>query len=87
VNAPGYLSLPKRTQDKLELLWKEADKKGALCINKTDEYIDYPEEETPTQEEAQLMCFGCPVRALCKQVAREADVTYGVWGGEVYNEQ
>lgn len=85
--APGFAPLPEGTKEKLELLWDQAEKKRAPCIGKQSEFIDYPEGEEPSPQEASKMCFGCPVRALCKQVAKETNATYGVWGGEVYSEQ
>jgi hypothetical protein len=32
-------------------------------------------------QKAKAICKGCPVRAACLQMALDADIQYGIWGG------
>lgn len=82
--SPGWQGQNPETRKKFRGLIEGAVEKRVPCLNKPDEWIDYPEDDPPSKEEAAGMCFGCPLRMQCLQVARETGATYGVWGGEVF---
>lgn len=85
--SPGWNHQTPEVQRKFRDLINGAVEKQVPCLNKPEKWVDYDEDNPPDRWEANKMCFGCPLRALCKQVARETGVTYGVWGGEVYSER
>lgn len=65
-----------------ELRVKATDLKNpAKCLGKADQYSG---DELPTDREAQIMCSGCPLVALCSEYAETAHVAHGVWGSRVY---
>jgi WhiB family redox-sensing transcriptional regulator len=38
-------------------------------------------------QKAKAICKGCPVRAACLQMALDADIQYGIWGGLTEHER
>lgn len=83
--APGWNgNSPKARRLQTELR-DQIHEKGANCDGNPAKWVDY--ETPPTPAEARQMCFGCPVRALCKQYADEANVSWGVWAGEIRDEE
>lgn len=84
--SPGWNDQTPEVQKKFRDLINGAVEKQVPCLNKPERWVDYDEDHPPSAQEANEMCFGCPLRALCKQVAKDTEVTYGVWGGEVYSE-
>lgn len=44
-------------------------------------FVRYEEEGLPTAEEAEAMCAGCPVLALCKEYGDIGKFGSGIWGG------
>lgn len=79
-----YFHISKKAQEKYGRLSLAVAQKGAYCDGKPEQYVDYDEENIPTDEQAAQMCFGCPVRQQCEEFAKEAKVNWGVWHGEVY---
>jgi hypothetical protein len=65
-------------------LWKAYRSNDPKCLNREDLYIDYEEENTPTAEQAYLMCEGCPVLVECARMANAYKPPLGVWGGSVW---
>lgn len=35
---------------------------------------------------AKTVCFGCPVKDLCRQIADSDPYARGVWGGRIYHD-
>ncbi len=52
------------------------------CLNRPDLFVDYV--IPPSAEEAEELCDGCPLFALCRASARRAKPAWGVWGGVAY---
>lgn len=50
------------------------------CMDKPERYVDYI--IPPTEDEAEALCAGCPMRALCAEFAAATKPGTGVWGGE-----
>ena len=41
-------------------------------------------EEIPTDEQAEEMCFGCPLLDICREYAQNERPTIGIYGGQVW---
>ena len=58
------------------------------CAGKSELYTNYDDPrnlmDTPSDEEAELMCAGCPLLALCRDYADKAHPAFGVYGGVIY---
>ena len=60
---------------------------AALCAPKKDPELWFPDatlapyERRIAIQKAKSICKGCPVRAGCLQIALNADIQYGIWGG------
>lgn len=58
------------------------------CAGKSELYTNYDDPrnlmDTPTDEEAELMCSGCPVFLKCDTYAQVAHPAFGVYAGKVY---
>lgn len=49
------------------------------CYEKPELYSDYP--ENITQDEAEVLCYRCPLLKKCYDFAIASEVAWGVWGG------
>lgn len=85
--APGWEPHDKTTQDKFRELINKSIELKVPCLNNPEKWTDYPEVETPTPEEAKILCYGCPLQALCLDYARGSSATCGVWGGKVFTQE
>lgn len=79
--APGWRGETNRARAAYKKLLDAQEESPYNCKDRTEEFVDYG--EPPTDEEAQEMCFGCPLRKVCGDYAQAANVTWGVWNGEV----
>lgn len=52
-----------------------------LCVGRWEEFTEYDEEHTPTEEQAAEMCDGCPLLDICRQSAKKERPEWGVQGG------
>lgn len=64
----------------LKDLWLEAGSKGANCLNREEEFRG---DTLPTDEEAALMCAGCPSWGKCDLYRKLAHPAWGVYAGHV----
>lgn len=72
----------KGSQHPLERLHEAVNEQGANCVGRSDVFTDY--DEPPTELQAQIMCYACPVFDLCKQYAESGHPAWGVWAGTVH---
>ena len=73
-----YLRLPSAEARKLlDELWRSPDRN---CEGRGEEFSG---DDLPTDEEAQLMCAGCPMMKLCESYRTEAHPSWGIWAGKV----
>jgi len=85
-----YLSVRKNAEkawevfDKALTLASRTGRKVPKCDGKSGLYSDYGDDSVPTQEDAELMCAGCPLLKQCEAFARLERPTHGVWAGQVY---
>ena len=77
----AYLQLRPEASHALKKLWDEAPKKGALCLNREEEFRG---DKLMTDAVAQLECVQCPVLDLCRKTAEAQHPAWGTWGGNVY---
>ena len=49
------------------------------CYDNPDPYVDYPEDIGV--DEAEQMCYGCPLLKQCYDFAVANNTTWGIWGG------
>lgn len=58
------------------------------CTDREDDFLnwDAPGRQAPTDEEAVVMCQGCPIFAECSDYATRAR-PFGVWAGVVYGRE
>jgi len=64
------------------LLDKMADLEENGIVRKCgDDYWSYTEQEDLTVDEAEELCYGCPLLKLCYDYAVADDISWGVWGG------
>lgn len=54
---------------------------SAKCKDNPGPYMDWEDENPPTQAEADAMCSGCPLQKACPNYAIAAQEQHGVWGG------
>lgn len=52
-----------------------------LCLNRSDEFVDYPVGQHPDEQGAAEMCADCPLLDVCNLNARQQAPAHGVWGG------
>jgi hypothetical protein len=52
------------------------------CFNKPEIYQDYT--HSPSPEQAEEMCVGCPIFAECREFGEVTKPGGGVWGGIAY---
>lgn len=74
-----YLQQSPKASRLLVELWQRVSEENAPCVGKAE----WTADELPTDREAQVLCAPCPLLALCGEYAREAHVSFGVWGGTV----
>ena len=61
-----------------------------LCKGSPEKWMDYGKDRIPTENQALLMCHGCPLMQACANSAiaqNESDPmqpAWGVWAGEVW---
>lgn len=79
-----YLMLGKRAQRANEALWESYKKAEPKCLNNPAPYIDYAEENTPSQSDAYMLCKGCPILVECGRFANAYKPPVGVWAGQVW---
>lgn len=77
-DSPHARRLQRQLRDKIHEV-------GANCVDDPGKWVDY--EVPPSSEEARAMCFGCPVKTLCRQYADAANVSWGVWAGEIRDQE
>jgi hypothetical protein len=46
-----------------------------------DNYWAYTEQENLTADDAEELCYGCPLLKLCYDYAVADEISWGVWGG------
>ncbi len=49
------------------------------CHQRPELYADY--EVAPSEERAEWLCAGCPLRTLCRDFGNATKPGWGVWGG------
>ena len=54
----------------------------AACKGHDPELWFPPKGQTHIALEAQIICFGCPVRKECKDYKEATASAYGMWAGE-----
>lgn len=58
------------------------------CAGKSELYTNYDDPrnlmDVPTDEEAEIMCAGCPLLELCGDYADKAHPAFGIFGGRVF---
>lgn len=79
-----HIKMTSRAEELYRELHARAVSEHVPCLDKPAQWVDY--EEPPTPEEAEAMCFGCPLRELCGRFADESRATWGVYDGRVYDE-
>lgn len=92
-----YLLPKKGSQEALDALQDAVDADNELdqpqrnCYGKSALYSNYDDPKNlggvPTDEEAQLMCAGCPLMKLCKTYGTTARPAFGIWGGKLYGRE
>lgn len=55
------------------------------CYGNPGPYMDYDEDNIPSNEEAEALCAGCPLKEMCEEYALKTGETHGVWGGKVFD--
>ena len=83
--SPGWNDQSPEVQKKFRNLIEGAIEKQVPCLNKPEKWVDYDEEHPPSDREAAQMCWGCPLRLECLDYAESAGVTFGVYGGRVFD--
>lgn len=68
----------------LNILWVNANKNGAYCHGREDEFTG---DDLPSDEWAEKACAGCPVFAECRDYAVKARPSHGVHAGVVYGRE
>lgn len=91
-----YLNPKKGSQEALEALHDAVDADNKLeppqrnCYGKEDAYRDYDNPKylggIPTDFEARVMCYKCPLLELCGDYAEKGHVAFGVWAGKRYGD-
>lgn len=89
-----YLNPRKGSQEALEALHDAIDEDNKLekpernCHGKEALFRDYDSPKNlggaPTDFEARVMCWGCPLFDLCSDYADKGHPAWGVWAGKVY---
>ena len=81
-----YLHLKQGSEEAYQDLIRATYEKGSKCASDPDLWTGYDRDGVPipTDEEAQIMCAGCPVFDLCAEYARLANPAIGVHAGKVY---
>jgi hypothetical protein len=46
-----------------------------------DDFWSYTEQENLTADDAEELCYGCPLLKLCYDYAVADEISWGVWGG------
>mgnify|MGYP000103150519 CR=1 FL=1 len=80
----AYLKLTKRQQIASKPLEMALDSSVPNCQDRSAEFIDYHEDETPTPARAYALCNGCPILVECGRFANTLRPAVGVWAGEVW---
>jgi WhiB family redox-sensing transcriptional regulator len=66
---------------------------AALCDPKKDPELWFPDatlgpyRRRIATQKAKAICKSCPVRAACLQMALDANIQYGIWGGLTEHER
>lgn len=56
---------------------------GFPCLGMADDFVDY--SVAPSNEDAEIMCFGCPIFDLCDDYASQVSrPSWGIWAGRVW---
>lgn len=77
----------KAIQPFIRLLQAQDEVEGWNCQDNPEPYTDrvghfINGDFTPyTVDEAEQLCYGCPLLKLCYDYAVADEITYGVWGG------
>ena len=92
-NDPIYFGIKKEAVQAYNKLRDAQEKyKNWNCKDNPDKYMDYDtrgledgnldgEDTAPTIEEAEALCFGCPLLKQCYDFALANEEAYGIWGG------
>jgi hypothetical protein len=78
----SYLKMGKRAQDASAVLENQFIETRSKCFDKPEKYIDYDEENPPTNDEAYELCNGCPMLVSCGRFANALRPPIGVWAGQ-----
>lgn len=81
-----YLRPRKGSETALKRLHMAAQIVDTNCKDREDEFRSYdrPDIPTPTADQAEEMCAGCPLLKMCKTYAEVGHPAFGVYGGRVY---
>lgn len=70
----------KEARDKWDTLKHAINKADAYnCQDKPELWSDSPQHIT--EQEAEILCYQCPLIKICYDYAVTAEVAWGVWGG------
>jgi hypothetical protein len=74
--------------DKAEKAWYDLQaglaENKTPCLGKAEDYADY--SSFKSADEAEEMCYGCPLIKQCYDFAVLNEVNAGIWGGIVMDE-
>lgn len=76
----------KEVRAEFSALLMEANKEGYdrrfPCFGKPEVWVDY--ERSPSPDEAEALCVGCPILAECREYGLVTKPGWGVHGGIAY---
>lgn len=79
-------SAVQKVKEEFNQLLNEANKEGYdrrfPCFGKPERYVDY--DHSPSPEEAEEMCVGCPIYKEHREFGRVTKPGWGVHGGIAY---
>ena len=78
----SYLKMGKRAQDASIALELGYARVRSKCFDKPEKYMDYDENDPPTNAEAYELCNGCPLLVECGRFANTLRPPIGVWAGQ-----
>ena len=78
----SYLKMGKRASDASLALEDQYSKGRSKCFDKPEKYMDYDENNPPSNAEAYELCNGCPMLVECARFANALRPPIGVWGGQ-----
>ncbi len=77
-----YLRMGKRASDASVALEDQYGKTRSKCFEKPENYMDYDENNPPSNAEAYELCNGCPMLVECGRFANALRPPIGVWAGQ-----